>query len=181
MIITEEMIRKVQERVDVSYEDAERYLRRAKGNIDKAVYMAKTNKNSSWDSFKEDVRNLLNNIFQYKLLILRNKKTIINLPIVLILFFFLILGGSVGHRLFIFFLGLLIALVAECEIRIDKDSGYNEKKSAQTKPDVNSNKSTSGPVEQKVNPIPPQETVEVQVKEVYNNKEDECYEIVIDE
>ncbi len=53
MIITDKMIRELQRRVDVSYEDAERYVRRAGGNIDMAEAYARKSKFFSHRFFEE--------------------------------------------------------------------------------------------------------------------------------
>jgi len=123
MKITEEMIRALQNKIDISYEEAERYLQKSKGDVDIAVMLYKEKQ----DSFSGKINSGLGGFLKYRIIITRSGRTLVDLPIALMLLLFLI--NSNWERFFIVGILFVIALVAECEFKIEKredsDAPYN--------------------------------------------------------
>lgn len=116
MIISEELIRELQRRVDVSYEEAERYLKKAKGDINLAVYRIKRKDTSLWSKIKKHLSDLL----KYRFIMTRREKLLIDLPIWIVFVLIFIAKGNGYFRLFWLFIVFVIALIAECEVKVIK-------------------------------------------------------------
>lgn len=115
MKITEEMIRALQAKVDISYEEAERYLQKAKGDVDVAYLLYKEKQNS----FSERASSGISGFLQYRFRIVRKGRTLIDLPIAIILLVMLLDG--IWNRAYVLIFLFIIALVVECEFKIDKE------------------------------------------------------------
>ncbi|WZL80055.1 hypothetical protein QBE53_09575 [Vallitaleaceae bacterium 9-2] len=118
MIITDKMIRELQRRVDVSYEDAERYVRRAGGNIDMAEAYARKKQNSFSHRFFRGIENLISTTFVYRLKVYRSDDVFMDMPI--FLFFILLFIIGVDKTITIGVIFIIIALVAECQLKLHK-------------------------------------------------------------
>jgi Tfp pilus assembly PilM family ATPase len=81
MIITEKMIRELQRRVNVSYEEAERLLRKAGGNIDIAQALAEKHLNSLLGRLTKECERLINATLIYRLKVYKEKDVFLNMPI----------------------------------------------------------------------------------------------------
>lgn len=199
MKITEEMIRALQAKVDISYEEAERYLQKAKGDVDVAYLLYKEKQNS----FSERASSGISGFLQYRFRIVRKGRTLIDLPIAIILLVMLLDG--IWNRAYVLILLFVIALVVECEFKIDKEPIDEEdwyigpkKNKGQAKSTTNHD-SPSQDVEiigaKEVSKLDNQqetirgdEAVEFNNQEGYNEKDkdkqddqDDYYEIVIEE
>lgn len=118
MIITEKMIKELQRRVDISYEEAERYLRRAGGNLDIAEAYAYRKANSFFGRIFSNLEKLINATLVYRLRLYKNNDVFLNTPV----FFFILLVFLIGvdKALFVGVVFVIIALVADCNIEIKK-------------------------------------------------------------
>ncbi|MDA3847690.1 MAG: hypothetical protein PF505_14320 [Vallitaleaceae bacterium] len=132
MKITEEMIRALQQKIDISYEDAERYLQKAKGDVDIAVLLYKEKQNS----FSGKINSGLGGFLKYRIVITREGRLLVDLPIALLLLLFLI--NSNVERFFIIGVLFVIALIAECEFKIEKRENETDPYNGFTKTDTNS-------------------------------------------
>ena len=118
MIITDKMIRELQRRVEVSYEDAERYLRRAGGNIDMAEAHIRRKKNSFFHRLFKGIENLINITFIYRLKVYRKEDVFIDMPVFLFFVLLFIIGMDKTITTGVIF--IIIALVAECQLKLHK-------------------------------------------------------------
>jgi hypothetical protein len=124
MIITDKIIRELQRRVDVSYEDAERYVRRAGGNIDMAEAYARRKQNSLFHRAFRGIENLLNITFVYRLKVYRKDDVLMDMPI--FLFFVLLLIVGIDRTITVGVIFVIIALVAECQLKLHKLENQEE-------------------------------------------------------
>lgn len=114
-MISQELVRELQKKIDISYEEAEHYLKKSKGNIDMALFLIHKKRHSRWERMKSSVAELM----KYKIIITRKEQILINIPV--LIFAFLIFIYSVGRNLFPLIVLFIIALVLECEVRIYKE------------------------------------------------------------
>lgn len=120
MHISEELVRELQKRIDVSYEEAEYFLKKTKGDVNMAVYLIMKKRDSSWEKFKTSLWELM----KYRFIMTRKGETIINLPLLLIVIFVLLY--SIGKNIFPLIVIFAIVLLTECEVRIEKVENGNE-------------------------------------------------------
>jgi len=124
MIITEKMIRELQRRVDISYEDAERSLRRAGGNIDMAETYTKKKANSFVNRLFREFEKIINATLIYRMRVFKNEDQFMNVPILTFLIVLLIIG--VNKTLLLGVVFIILALLADCNLQIDKVKDQDE-------------------------------------------------------
>lgn len=124
MIITEKMIRELQRRVDISYEDAEKSLRRAGGNIDMAEAHAKKKANSFRNRLFREFEKIINATLIYRIRVYKKDDQFINIPILALLFMTMIIG--VNKTLLLGVVFVIFALLADCNLQIDKVKDKDE-------------------------------------------------------
>lgn len=124
MIITEKMIRELQRRVDISYEDAERFLRRAGGNIDSAEAFARKRANSLGNRLFREFEKIINASLIYRIKIYKNDDQFINVPILSIIIILIIIG--VNKTLLLGVVFVIFALIADCNLQITKIDNQEE-------------------------------------------------------
>lgn len=123
MKISEEMVRQLQKRIDVTYEEAEDYLNRAKGDIDLAYEMIMRKRNSTGERIVSGFSQILDNLMKYRFIITRKQELILNIPLLIVVLFFA-LDGLINN-IFVVIVLLVIALATECEFKIKKKSDIN--------------------------------------------------------
>lgn len=119
MKISEELVRELQKRIDVSYEEAEATLKRTKGDVNMAIFLIMKRRNSGWERLKASFTDAFMKLLQYRLILTRKKKVLIDLPLLLIALIVLIDGTY--DRFFPLFIIFITALVCECEVKIQKN------------------------------------------------------------
>lgn len=122
MRISSELIKELQKRIDVSYEEAEIYLKKARGDIDYAEYLIKKKRNSSWGHTRNEGRRLFEDMLIYRMIITRKDEVLINLPVLIVVVFFLIVSSNLFLVILIFAVGFL----TECELKIQKTGKKRE-------------------------------------------------------
>lgn len=128
MIITKELIIELQKRVEATYEEAEKCLRRTGGNIDQAAYLLHRRKHSSFNRLSEEFEKLIRMTIEYHFILIRKTEIMLNLPIFVIIIFLLMINPK--NWLIFGAVFIAIALLTECELRIQKKgtekNGYGE-------------------------------------------------------
>lgn len=115
MKISSELIKELKKRIDVSYEEAEYFLKKAKKDIDYAEYLVKKKRNSSWNNNRKKVSKLFGNIFTYRMTITRKDELLLNLPVVIIIMLLVLMSPmELGFYILIF----AVLLLTECELKI---------------------------------------------------------------
>ncbi len=118
MIITEKMIRELQRRVDVSYEEAEKFLKRAGGNIDIAESYAIRKENSIGARFFNELENIIDATLVYRLRIYKGEDVFTNIPVIVLVVLMVLIG--VDKSLLIGVVFVVWALLADCNLKLDK-------------------------------------------------------------
>jgi len=176
MIITEKMIRELQRRVDISYEDAEKSLRRAGGNIDMAETHAKKKANSFGNRLFREFEKIINATLIYRIRIYKNDDQFINLPILVVLLMLLIIG--VNKMLLLGVVFIILALLADYNLQINKVKDQEEFRFYKTvNKDEMNKKNKSEDIKHET-----QTTQESKYSEVAKDKNDndDYYEVTID-
>ena len=125
MYISEEMIREVQKRIEVSYEEAAVYLKKAKGNINHAVYLISKKRNSSWEGFKSAINDVFNSLIQYRIIITRKDRVLLDIPLMLL--GVLIFIDDFYSHLFPLFVIFMLILLTECKMKIEREERKQNK------------------------------------------------------
>lgn len=118
MDITEKMIRELQRRVDVSYEEAERFLRRAGGNIEIAESYALRKENSFWSRLFTEIENIIDASLAYRLKIYKEDDVFTNIPVMILVVMLILIG--VDKSLLVGVVFVVWALLADCNLKLDK-------------------------------------------------------------
>lgn len=189
MNISEEMVRELQKRVDVSYEEAEYTLKRTRGDINMALYIIMKRRNSGWERFKASFSDIFSKLIRYRLILTRKGKTLVDLPLILLVV--LVLIDGVYRHMFPLFVIFILALVFECEVKIvkstDEDKAPEKEATTNTVTHTDEEKFETSVVIQPVKatqPIKAQPPVVVEKDENIPTKdpdEDDYFEIVIEE
>ncbi|MPW26571.1 hypothetical protein GC105_12310 [Alkalibaculum sp. M08DMB] len=85
MRVTLDQVETLRKRVSCDYQTAEKALRKSKGNIDGAVLYLKKMENRKFKKAFVVLEQIINRIFSYSLLIVKNDKNIFSFPIVLVI------------------------------------------------------------------------------------------------
>ena len=105
----DELIRDLQEREELSFEEAQYYLKKAGGDLDRAIYLVYKRKNSWCYKFGRVLKDRITAFWQYRIVICRADRMFINIPFYI--FFFLILTVSMTGITFLLLLLIMVGLV----------------------------------------------------------------------
>ncbi|WMJ76510.1 MULTISPECIES: DUF4342 domain-containing protein [unclassified Sedimentibacter] len=116
MKVTLEQIDELRGRVNVSYEEAKRTLEKNDGDLIKSIIELE-NKRGRKDEYKGGFTKFTNRLLSLKMSIKNKEKdTLIDLPLVLVLLTFMM-------AFWVVIAGLVLAILTSCKIRIYRDKG----------------------------------------------------------
>ncbi|MBF7096502.1 hypothetical protein [Alkalibacter mobilis] len=123
MRITLQQVENLRKRVDCDYQTAEKILRKVKGDEDQAVLYVLKRRNHKAKKIVDLASELLQKLFSYNLLLIKNGKKIIEIPMVL-----LIAAVAIFHVPLEFMLILVVAaVIGGYAFELDtKESGIEE-------------------------------------------------------
>ncbi|MCT4686830.1 hypothetical protein [Vallitalea sp.] len=127
MVIRDNDIEYILKKMNISYTDAEKALIKSKGDLNKALNYLNKRKNSFCRKTTRKIKDIILDIFKYKLIITRKNETLINLPVVLILFILFFLRMRYIYLTLVDFLFvLLIIILTDCKVVIQKRTEYSQ-------------------------------------------------------
>lgn len=127
MVIRDNDIEYILRQMNISYADAEKALIKSKGDLNKALKSLNKKKNSVCRRASSKIKDILVDIFKYKLIITRKNETLINLPILLIIFLLFFLRMRYIYLTFIDLLFLLLIIIlTDCKVVIQKKNEYSQ-------------------------------------------------------
>ncbi|QUI22830.1 hypothetical protein HZI73_11250 [Vallitalea pronyensis] len=136
MVIKDSDIEIILQRVNVSYAEAEKALIKSKGDINRAIRYLEKKENSFFKKVITNINKLILNLVYYQLVLTRKGETLINLPIILIVFFFIVFEDLKYVEMIIL---LLIIILTDCKVSIHKkDKAENPIKEEVIKPKTKS-------------------------------------------
>lgn len=118
MFINEQLIRELQKRVDLSYEEAERYLRRSDGDIDVAEDLFKQRENSLGKRFIRELEKIIDVTIVYRIELYKEDEVFINLPVLVFIVMVVIVG--VNAFLFLGVVFVIVSLLLDCRLHFHK-------------------------------------------------------------
>lgn len=120
-----ERIRILQEREEVSFEEAQFYLKKANGDIDRAIYLIHRRRNSLFFRGKEAIKEIFSSFWRYRIQVFREGRTLLNIPLFVFLLLVLLVE-STGFVFTIFSLILITAIIVSgSELSIVKSEPKN--------------------------------------------------------
>ncbi len=122
MIITEQKVRELQQRINVSYEIAERYLYRANGDIDRAEAYAYKRKHSLRHRIWMKVKALFAISIVYRIKVYDKEAVYLDVPLFLLFVIFIVTGFGRFLLLAGLLFGSLIAMNIQTKIYKDEDT-----------------------------------------------------------
>ncbi len=141
MKITSEEVKELQRRIDVTYEEAEKLLIRCGGNLNKAVKMHEQKKDALPNKFFEEAKRIFNELLTYNIKITRHDEVLMNLPLIIIIGFFLIM--NVDLKVWIAVISIGIILISESTVSIykkeKKDTSIIIKSEPEARPETSDN------------------------------------------
>ena len=180
MTIDDSSIKAVQEQVDVTYEEAERTLRRTKGNIEEAVHLIRKRRENGFSRMMDDLTNLFWDALRYDLVIVRHEKVHMDLPLLILLGFFLLMPLDTKVWFLIIAMGLI--LMTECHVSIQKKDEYDKAKTTPKKDQVKTEPIKEEDQETSVQRNPAQGSEEAALNQEIekDHDDDDYYEITIE-
>lgn len=118
MKVTSQMVKELQKRIDVTYEEAERVLLRTNGNIDRAEELMNKQQNSGLSRLMDEIARIYKELLTYYLKITRKDKTMIDIPLVVIVGLYLIM--TVDSKIWVGIVSIGIILISESSLNIYK-------------------------------------------------------------
>lgn len=123
MSIQDKDIEYILKEMNISYADAEKALLKSKGDLNKAIRYLTDKKNSIFRRIFSKILDFFRNILNYRFMLTRKDKILINLPIIMIaiiLLFFNVNYINLNSIDFIFMLSIIV--ISNCKIVIDKEN-----------------------------------------------------------
>lgn len=191
MKITSEDVKAVQQRIDVTYEEAERFLIKAKGDIDLAVYMINRKRDSSSQKFFDEAQRIFKELLTYYIKVDKKNKVFLNIPLVLILLFFVLV--DLDTKIWVLVVSIGMILISESQVSIfkeekkddkdiiivDEEPSNEEKKDDSTEAEVEVTASEDVPVENVAVTVN-DESSQVNISSGDDDDDDDYYEITIE-
>lgn len=122
--ITNEDIKAVQSQVDVTYEEAERFLIKSDGDIERAVTMINRKRDSSFSKFIDETKRIGAELLTYYFKIEKKDKIYMNIPLILVVLFFVFV--NVDTKIWILVVGIGLILISESQVSIYKSEKEEE-------------------------------------------------------
>lgn len=116
MKVTSEMVKSLQKRIDVTYEEAERILLKTNGNIDRAEALLKNQQTSTMKKMMDEIERIYKELLTYYLKVTRKEKVVIDLPLAIVVGLFLIM--TVDSKIWVAIVSIGIILISECTVNI---------------------------------------------------------------
>lgn len=118
MKITSEDVKAVQQRVDVTYEEAEKYLIKANGNVDQAIYMINQKRDSGFSRFMDEVKRIFSELLTYYFKVEKKDKVFIDIPLLIVVMFFTLV--NLDTKIWVLVVGIGLILLSESQVSIFK-------------------------------------------------------------
>ena len=116
MKVTGDMVRDLQQRVDVTYEEAERVLRRTRGDVDEAEILIKRRQESRLNRLTEEGGRIYRELLTYYVKIIRKGKTLVDLPLMILVGLFLIM--TTDSKIWVGVVSIGVILISESTLSI---------------------------------------------------------------
>jgi len=115
---TDEKIKEIWQRVDISYEEAEKFLFKANGDVDLAIRLIKEKKYSFFSRVKKEVRRLFKELLSYYIKIEKEERVYVDLPMIFFVIF--LLFAEMEAKIWILAIGIGIIFITESKVSISK-------------------------------------------------------------
>ncbi|MDF1616536.1 hypothetical protein [Petrocella sp. FN5] len=180
MKITSEDVKAVQARMDVTYEEAERYLVKANGDIELAIYLIEEKKASNLSKFMTELNRIAKELMTYYVKIDRKKEVLLNLPLIMIVLFLVFL--EVETKIWVLVIGIGAILISESQVTIykrskDSDGIINQPEVIEKEEAVSSHNNEQRAARRGNTTTPPNNKP---LDSVDENKDDDYYEVTIE-
>lgn len=116
MKVTSDMVKDLQRRVDVTYEEAERMLLKTSGNIDRAEHLLNRRKASRSSRFFDEVNRLYRELLTYYFKITRKEAVLVNVPLLVVVGLFLVL--TMDSKIWVGVITIGLILLSESDVAI---------------------------------------------------------------
>lgn len=118
MKITSEDVKAVQRRVDITYEEAEKYLIKANGDIDLAIFIINKRKETLFSKLLKEAQRIFKELLTYYIKIERKGNIIMNMPLMFILVILFL--GDIDTKIWLLVVSIGAILVSESQVSISK-------------------------------------------------------------
>ena len=125
MKVTDEQVRTLQKRIDITYEEAERFIRRADGDIDKAEHLVREHRDTFTYKATQEINRIYKEVLTYYIKITRKNKTVLDLPLLVIVGLFMVLASDSKVWVAIICIGLI--LLSESSVAIYRMEASDER------------------------------------------------------
>lgn len=164
MKVTSDMVKELQSRIEVTYEEAEKVLLRTNGGLDRAEHILYRKKNSTFSRFSEEAGRIYHESLTYYFKITRGQKIVMDMPLLIIVGLFLIMNADAKIWVGIVTVGII--LLSESSVTI-----YRVKKD-QASETVHKDEEAEAPVKDETE-------TEGTDKDMKDDDDDDFYEITI--
>ena len=125
MKVTSDMVKDLQKRVDVTYEEAERVLLKTSGNIDRAEHLLNRRRNSKTSRFFDETGRIYRELLTYYFKITRKEAILINVPLLVVVGLFLVL--TMDSKIWVGIITIGLILLSESDVAIYRVEAEDER------------------------------------------------------
>lgn len=118
----EDLIRILQEREEVSFEEAQYYLRKAGGNIEKAVFLIRKKRNSLSTRIMHKLKETFDAFWKYRIIICREDRMYLNVPFFVFALILLFVGFTGVDAFLVILLLVFVVTLSGVEMTLTKGS-----------------------------------------------------------
>ncbi len=122
MKVSDKLVRELQKRVDTTYEEAEKALHRCDNDIDAAERYLRDREESRMNRLQDEIGRIYRELLTYYVKILRKEKTVLDIPLAVVVLFFLLLTSDSKIWMSVIVIGII--LISESTVslyRLEKD------------------------------------------------------------
>lgn len=118
MKVTSQMVKALQKRIDVTYEEAERMLLKTNGNLDRAEELLKKQQDSAMARLTKEIERIYRELLTYYLKVTRKDKIIMDIPLLVVVGLFIIMTSD--SKIWVGIVSIGIILISECTVAIHR-------------------------------------------------------------
>lgn len=116
MKVTSDMVKALQGRIDVTYEEAEKALIKTDGDIDRAEHLLHRRRNTGFARLLEEGERIYRESLTYYVKIIRRDKTVMDLPLLIIVGLFLLMNQD--SKLWVAVVAVGLIFISESTVTI---------------------------------------------------------------
>lgn len=118
MKVTSQQVKALQKRIDVTYEEAEKFINKSNGNLDEAEKLVRAQRETMLYKWMTEIQRLIKELLTYHIKITTGDKEVVNLPLAIVFGLFMIM--AVDTKIWVAVISMGLILVSESVVSVDR-------------------------------------------------------------